>query len=51
MICSGVDLEWVSLEIPGEIVPANVLDVRYEGVESGSFAEEALMVFLRLITA
>ena len=36
--------------LAGEIVPASVLDVGYEGKPRGSFAEEALMAFLRLIT-
>jgi membrane peptidoglycan carboxypeptidase len=36
--------------LAGKIVPASVLDVRYEGKQSGSFAEEALIAFLRLIT-
>jgi membrane carboxypeptidase/penicillin-binding protein len=36
--------------LAGKIAPASVLDVRYMGKQSGSFAEEALMAFLRLIT-
>jgi len=36
--------------LAGEIVPASVLDVGYEGKPRGSFAEEALMAFLRLVT-
>ncbi|MES9950561.1 MAG: transglycosylase domain-containing protein [Candidatus Thiodiazotropha sp.] len=36
--------------LAGKIVPASVLDVCYEGKQSGSFAEEALIAFLRLIT-
>jgi len=34
----------------GKIAPASALDVGYEGKQRGSFAEEALMAFLRLIT-
>lgn len=36
--------------LAGTRVPTSVLDVRYEGKQRGSFAEEALMTFLRLIT-
>jgi len=36
--------------LDGKILPAGVLDVEYEGKQNGSFAEEALMAFLRLIT-
>jgi membrane peptidoglycan carboxypeptidase len=34
----------------GEIRPTSLLDVEYKGKQSGSVAEEALMMFLRLIT-
>ena len=37
--------------LAGKIVPASVLDVGYEGKRNGSFAEEVLMAFLRLVTA
>jgi membrane peptidoglycan carboxypeptidase len=36
--------------LAGEIRPASLLDVEYNGKQSGSLAEEALMVLLRLIT-
>jgi membrane carboxypeptidase/penicillin-binding protein len=36
--------------LKGEIIPASVLDFEYVGKPSGTFAEEALMAFLRLVT-
>ena len=36
--------------LAGKIVPASVLDVEYEGKQRGTFAEEALIALLRLIT-
>jgi membrane peptidoglycan carboxypeptidase len=43
-------LKLIESYLTGKIVPASVLDVRYEGKQSGSFAEEVLIAFLRLIT-
>lgn len=40
----------ISAYLKGDIQPASLLDVEYKGKQQGSFAEEALMTFLRLIT-
>lgn len=36
--------------LAGEVVPASVLDFEYIGKQRGTFAEEAFMAFLRLVT-
>jgi hypothetical protein len=36
--------------LSGKYQPAGVLDVDYQGKQHGTFAEEALMAFLRLVT-
>lgn len=43
-------VESIKAFLDGKITPASVLDVGYNGKPSGTFAEEALMAFLRLLT-